>query len=48
YATALTSTHRCFAPQGKYDQAEPLYKKTQGIFDKSFGRDHPNVATIFF
>ena len=32
--------------QGKYAEADPLYKRTQEIWEKSLGRDHPNVATI--
>ena len=32
--------------QEKYEEAEPLYKRTQEIFEKSLGRDHPNVAAI--
>lgn len=32
--------------QGKLYQAEPLLKRTQEIYEKYLGRDHPNVATI--
>ena len=32
--------------QGNYAEAEPLYKRTQEIFEQSLGRDHPNVPTI--
>ena len=32
--------------QGKYAEADPLYKRTQEIWEKSLGRDHLNVATI--
>lgn len=32
--------------QGMYDKAEPLYRRAQEIFEASFGRDNPNVATV--
>ena len=32
-------------PQGKYDAAEPLYKRALAIFEKALGPDHPNLAT---
>ena len=32
--------------QGHYAQAEPLFKRSLAIFEKNFGTDHPNVATI--
>ena len=31
--------------QGKYEQAEPLYKQAVEIREKSFGLHHPSVAT---
>ena len=31
--------------QGKYDQAEPLYKRSLAIDEKVYGPDHPEVAT---
>ena len=30
--------------QGKYDEAEPLYRETVDIFKKALAPDHPNVA----
>ncbi len=30
--------------QGRYGQAEPLYKRTLAIWEKAFGPDHPKVA----
>ena len=31
--------------QGKYEEAEPLYKQNVEIREKSFGLHHPAVAT---
>ncbi len=31
--------------QGKYEEAEPLYKRSLEITEKSLGPDHPDVAT---
>lgn len=31
--------------QGKFEKAEPLYKRAIEIREKSFGSDHPSVAT---
>ena len=31
-------------PQGKYDEAKPLYERSLGIRKKSLGEDHPDVA----
>ena len=30
--------------QGKYDQAEPLYRRAIEIGEKALGKDHPDVA----
>lgn len=30
--------------QGKYDEAEPLYQRSQAIREKALGREHPDVA----
>jgi lipopolysaccharide biosynthesis regulator YciM len=32
--------------QGKYAEAEPLYKRSLKILEKAFGPDHPHVATV--
>ncbi|CAB1113194.1 unnamed protein product [Ectocarpus sp. CCAP 1310/34] len=34
-----------FMFQGKYDEAEPLYKRSLAIDEKVYGPDHPDVAT---
>ncbi|CAN0192932.1 unnamed protein product, partial [Ectocarpus sp. 12 AP-2014] len=31
--------------QGKYEEAEPLYKRSLAIDEKVYGPDHPEVAT---
>ena len=31
--------------QGKYDEAEPLFKRALAIAEKALGKDHPAVAT---
>ncbi|MCI5121998.1 MAG: tetratricopeptide repeat protein, partial [Candidatus Electrothrix sp. AUS4] len=30
--------------QGRYDEAEPLYKNSLQIFERAFGKDHPDRA----
>ena len=32
-------------PQGKYDEAKPLYERANSIWEESLGPDHPQVAT---
>ena len=32
--------------QGKYEQAEPLYERSQAICEKALGPDHPDVAMV--
>ena len=32
------------AAQGKYDEAEPLYKRALAIHEKALGAEHPQVA----
>ena len=31
--------------QGKYDEAEPLYERSQAIWEEVLGPEHPDVAT---
>lgn len=31
--------------QGKYDQAEPLFKRSLAIREKALGSEHPDVAS---
>ncbi len=32
--------------QGKYTEAEPLFKRALGISEEALGPEHPNVATL--
>jgi tetratricopeptide (TPR) repeat protein len=32
--------------QGKYDQAEPLYRRAIEIFQTKLGLDHPDTVTV--
>ena len=41
----LTCVVCAMADQGKYEEAEPLYKRSLAIREKVFGEDHPSVAT---
>ncbi len=34
------------APQGRYAEAEPLYKRSLAIREKALGPQHPHIATI--
>ena len=45
YALALSSLARVYEAQGKYTDAEPLYKRALAIREKALGPDHPDVAT---
>ena len=42
-ANNLASLH---VSQGKYAEAEPLYKRALAIVEKTLGVEHPNVAVI--
>jgi tetratricopeptide (TPR) repeat protein len=33
-----------YTTQGRYAEAEPLYKRSLAIWEKALGPDHPNVA----
>ena len=43
-ATSLNNLALLYATQGKYDQAEPLYKRSLAIREKALGPHHPDVA----
>ena len=45
-ATSLSNLAGLYMSQGHYAQADPLFKRSLAIFEKIFGTDHPNVATI--
>ena len=40
----LTCVYYPVAEQGKYDEAEPLFKRSLEIDEKVYGPDHPDVA----
>ena len=42
FRSGLASLYRV---QGKYGEAEPLYRRALAIREKSLGSDHPQVAT---
>ena len=44
-ATSLNNLASLYYAQGKYAEAEPLYKRALPIDEKALGPDHPHVAT---
>ena len=44
-ATSLNNLADLYRVQGKYGEAEPLYKRSLAITEKALGPDHPDVAT---
>ena len=44
-ATTLNNLAGLYDSQGRYEEAEPLYKRDLEISEKSLGKDHPSVAT---
>ena len=44
-ATSLNNLAELYREQGKYDQAEPLYKRALKIFENALPANHPNIAT---
>ena len=43
-ATGLNNLAMLYESQGKYAEAEPLYKRALAIYEKALGPDHPSVA----
>ena len=43
-ATDLNNLAELYRAQGKYAEAEPLYKRALAIWEKALGPEHPNVA----
>ncbi len=43
-ATSLNDLAGLYHDQGRYAEAEPLYKRSQAIWEKTLGPDHPDVA----
>ena len=42
---ALNNLAALYDNQGRYAEAEPLYKRALAIQEKALGPDHPDVAT---
>jgi tetratricopeptide (TPR) repeat protein len=42
---SLNNLALLYKVQGKYAEAEPLYKRSLAIREKALGPEHPNVAT---
>ncbi len=44
-ATTLSNLGGLYDAQGRYAEAEPLYKRALAIDEKALGPEHPHVAT---
>ncbi len=44
-ATSLNNLSLIYDAQGRYGEAEPLYKRSLAIDEKALGPEHPDVAT---
>jgi tetratricopeptide (TPR) repeat protein len=44
-ALALNELALLYDNQGRYEEAEPMYKRSLDIWEKALGTDHPDVAT---
>ncbi len=44
-ATSLNNLAALHKAQGRYAEAEPLYRRSLAIWEKALGPEHPNVAT---
>ncbi len=44
-ATSLNNLAGLYQAQGKYGEAEPLYKRSLAVLEKALGPDHSHVAT---
>jgi tetratricopeptide (TPR) repeat protein len=45
-AISLNNLAELYRAQGKYSEAEPLYKRALVIWEKVLGPDHPHIATV--
>ena len=45
-ATSLNNLAELYRAQGKYAQAEPLYRQALAIVEKALGPEHPGIATM--
>ncbi len=46
FTTSLNNLAALYRTQGKYAEAEPLYKRALFVLTKALGPDHPNVALM--
>ena len=44
-ALSLNNLAALYVAQGRYAEAEPLYKRSLAIQEKALGPDHPDVGT---
>ena len=44
-AAPLNGVALVYQSQGKYAEAEPLFKRALAIYEKALGPEHPDVAT---
>ncbi len=44
-AIGLNNLAALYGAQGRYAEAEPLYKRALAIVEKALGPEHPHVAT---
>ncbi len=45
FTQSLNNLAALYHDQGKYAEAEPLYKRSLAIWEKALGPEHPDVAT---
>ena len=45
-AQSLNNLASLYRAQGKYAEAEPLFKRSLKIWEKALGKDHPEVASV--
>jgi tetratricopeptide (TPR) repeat protein len=45
-AISLNHLAELYQAQGKYSEAENLYKRALVIWEKALGPDHPHIATV--
>ena len=44
FATSLNNLAELYRAQGRYGEAEPLFKRSLAIWEKALGPEHPEVA----
>ncbi len=48
FATTLNHLAMIYDAQGRYDEAEPMYKRALAIQEKTLGPEHPDTATSLY